>query len=226
VKQIELIRSNSVKLVSWDIDGTLYSIRKMKWRLLRRFLREMAGGRGFVAGKQLMALRRYQATIEASRSGGGALRQVPGQKNSREVLLQFDRRWYAEAIHRIGPRPGVTDLIMFFASQNIPQVASSDYQGAYKLESLGIQECFASVYEGEKLGFVKPSPRVFERIASDFDVPMENILHIGDRVDTDEAAARAAGCECLILGRDFQSFVSLAKQLGLAISSNDSQVLR
>jgi FMN phosphatase YigB (HAD superfamily) len=54
-------------------------------------------------------------------------------------------------------------------------------------------------------------------IASDFRVPAASILHIGDRAETDAAAARAAGCRCLILGRDFRDFGSLLQQFRLAL---------
>jgi HAD superfamily hydrolase (TIGR01549 family) len=82
----------------------------------------------------------------------------------------------------------------------------SDRDAAYKLDALGLQNIFTSVYVGEALGFVKPHPELFKRIASDFEVPTSSILHIGDRSETDERAAQAAGCRSLIFGRDFMSF--------------------
>ncbi len=127
---------------------------------------------------------------------------------------------------RTGPRSGTTELMAYLVSQNIPHVALSDYQCVYKLDALGLKDRFESIYEGQRLGFVKPSPQIFERVASDFDVPTGNILHIGDRVDTDDAGALAAGCQCLILGRDFQSFGSLLKELRSPALSRDSQVVR
>ncbi|MGH9967765.1 MAG: HAD family hydrolase [Pyrinomonadaceae bacterium] len=202
-----------VRLISWDLDGTLYSISRMKWHLLGLFLREIGAGRGLQAGQALEALRRFRARIDTARSAGGDLGSAWNEYPDREALLDVETRWYGAAIEQIGPRPGVVGLLSFFEERNISQVLFSDYHAEYKLSSLGLEERFTRVYVGEQLGFVKPSPKVLERIAVDFGVPIENLLHIGDRVDRDEAAARAAGCQCWILGRDFPSFPSLLNEL-------------
>jgi FMN phosphatase YigB (HAD superfamily) len=89
----------------------------------------------------------------------------------------------------------------------------SDYEAAYKLDSLGLTDQFASIYVGVRLGFVKPSPFGFHRAAADYEIPTASLLHIGDRIDRDHAAARAAGCQCLILGRDFRTFDALLDRL-------------
>ncbi len=101
----------------------------------------------------------------------------------------------------------------FLAAGDIPQVVLSDYEAAYKLDSLGMADRFASIYVGERLGFVKPSPVGFQRAAADFEISTASFLHIGDQADRDDAGSRAAGCQCLILGRDFQSFDALLDQL-------------
>ena len=201
----------AIKVVSWDVDGTLYPLGRMKWRLTCRFIREVACGRGLAACRELAALRRYRARIETARSAGGALGGAL-QETRRQALLNVEQRWYGRAIRQTGPRAGVTELLAFFAKKNIPQVALSDYQAEYKLESLGLGDRFASLYAGECLGFVKPSPVGFERIAADFGIPTDGLLHIGDRADTDGAGSRAAGCQCLILGRDFRSFDALLRE--------------
>lgn len=203
--------------MSWDVDGTLYSVGRLKWQLLRMLLREMASGRGRAAREELAALRSYRAGLEAARLAGGALDKALREGNGREALLDLEVRWYGRAIRRTGPRAGVIDLLSFLAARGVAQVVLSDYEAAYKLDSLGLTDRFASIYVGERLGYVKPNPRVFERIAADFGVPTASLLHIGDRADTDGAGARAAGCQCLILGRDFQSFGSLLERLRAAV---------
>lgn len=202
-----------IKLVSWDLDGTLYSIGRMKWHLLGLLAREIAAGRGPRAYKELAALRRRRARIDAARLAGGELDGSFGEDANRDQLIDAEKRWYGHAISRTGPRAGVIEVIAFLGAQNIPQVLLSDYRADYKLDCLGLENRFAKVYVGEHLGFVKPNPRVLENIASDFAVPITALLHIGDRLDRDEAAARAAGCQCLILGRDFRNFPSLLDQL-------------
>lgn len=209
----EIIRLHPIKLVSWDVDGTLYSIGRMKWHLTRMFLSEVAGGRGLSAGKEFAALRRYRTRIRAARSSGGAVDESLLKNDWREVRLEIVKRWFGPAIQKTGPRSGVANVISFLAARNVPQVVLSDYEAEYKLHSLGLAGRFASIYVGERLGFVKPSPVVFQRVAADFNISTTSLLHIGDRADRDDSGARAAGCQCLILGRDFRNFDTLLDQL-------------
>jgi FMN phosphatase YigB (HAD superfamily) len=185
----------------------------MKWHLMRMFLSETTRGRALSAGKELSALRRYRSQINAARSTGGTLTEHFLIQNCREALLEIERRWYGQAIQKTGLRRSVLDVITLLAAKGIPQVVLSDYEAAYKLDSLGLTGQFASVYAGVRLGFVKPSPFGFHRAAADYEIPTASLLHIGDRVDRDNAAARAAGCQCLILGRDFRNFDALLDQL-------------
>jgi FMN phosphatase YigB (HAD superfamily) len=212
-EETDVITLQPVKLVSWDVDGTLYSIRRMKLNLLGRFLGEAASGRGLIARSELVALRRCRDAIDRARLTGGALDGRAQNQSDRDLLLALERRWYAPAIQKTGTRAGLTEVLSFLTVRNIPQVVISDYRADYKLESLGLDGRFASIYVGERLGFVKPSPRLFQQVTSDFKVPPAGLLHIGDRADRDEAGALAAGCQCLILGRDFRTFGSLLKRL-------------
>ena len=202
-----------IRLVSWDVDGTLYSISRTKWHLARMFLSETARGRTLLAAKELAALGRYQSRINAARSTGGGLTEFFQEQNSRETLLEMEKRWYGPAIEKAGLRGGVANVISFLAARDIPQVVVSDYEAAYKLDSLGLAAHFASLYVGERLGFVKPSPFGLQRAAADYEVSTASLLHIGDLVERDDVAARAAGCQCLILGRDFRSFDDLLNRL-------------
>jgi FMN phosphatase YigB (HAD superfamily) len=216
-----MIELHRIKLVSWDIDGTMYSIKRLKWHLMRMFLKEIALGQGPTARKEFAALRHYRERIDEARVAGGSLAEFFLSQNRREVLLEMEKRWYGPALQKIGPRAGVVNVISFLAARDIPQVVVSDYEAAYKLDSLGLAGRFASIYVGERLGFVKPSPAGFQRAAADFNVSTASFLHIGDQTDRDDAGARAAGCQCFVLGRDFRSFNSLLGSLRSSLSDNE-----
>ena len=209
----DTIKPDSFDLVSWDVDGTLYSIRRMKLHLMRMILSEVLCGRGLSASKDFAALRRYRTRIRAARSSGGAIDESLLNQDYRERLLEIVKRWFGPAIQKTGPPAGVTNVLSFLAASDIPQVVLSDYEADYKLKSLGLADRFASIYVGERLGFVKPSPVLFQRVAADYNISTKRLLHIGDREDRDGAGARAAGCQCLILGRDFKNFDTLLDQL-------------
>ena len=208
------ISLSTISLVTWDVDGTLYSLRRMKSYLLGKYLREIIGGKRRLAHRELSELRQYRQKIDRARAQGGALDGNLRNEVDFASLEALRQRWYVEAIRRAGQRPGVDGVLVGLRKKGIPQVVFSDYEAESKLKSLGLADRFESLYIGERLGFVKPHAALLKRIAADFSVPIESVVHIGDRVDRDEAAARAAGCQCLIFGRDFSNFQSLARFFG------------
>jgi HAD superfamily hydrolase (TIGR01549 family) len=185
----------------------------MKWRLLAAFLREAAAGKGLAARRELLALKNYRKEIDAARLTGGRLDLDEREIDTRKTRFDLERRWYGPAIRDAGPRAGIEQVLSFLAARSIPQVVISDYESDYKLAALRLEDYFASTYVGERLGFVKPSPVLFERAAADYEIQPVELLHIGDRVDRDDKAAQAAGCQCLILGRDFANFNELLEEL-------------
>ena len=201
----------NIRVVSWDVDGTLYSLQRMRWHLLYLLVKEMTPTRGLSSIRELRVLRQFRMIMEEARASDEA-RPAAVEQDHRKSLLELEHHWYGRAIERIGPRPGVVDVLAFLAARGLTQVVFSDYGSDYKLESLGLQDRFHSVYSGESLGFLKPSPRGLQLIAHDFEIPPGYLLHIGDRAETDGAAARAAECQSLILGRDFRDFHSLLRQ--------------
>ncbi len=207
--QIDL---KTIKVVSWDVDGTLYSVQRMKWWIVYLLTREVAAGRGAAAWRDLATLWRYRITIEEVRSRGGEIVDALSAAE-RRLLLDAQQRWYGRAIARAGARPGVRKVLDWFAAKRIPQVIVSDYDAVFKLELLRLGHYFTASYSGDRLGSVKPSPKSFARVAEDFKIEPRQLLHIGDRRDTDSVAAGNAGARCLILGRDFVSFDVLATLL-------------
>jgi putative hydrolase of the HAD superfamily len=198
----------TIKLVSWDVDGTLYSARSMRLHLLQLLIRRVAAGEGRRALHDFRLLKRFHARIEAARSEEGTL----GESNDtvdQEEMRSIQHRWYEPAIRLAGPQPGLAPVLSHFREKNVRQVAWSDYECDYKIDALGLTGWFAATYAGERLGVVKPNPGALERIASDFSTPIQSILHIGDRPETDARAAFLAGCPCMILGRDFKTFHTL-----------------
>ena len=125
--------------------------------------------------------------------------------------LALERRWLAPAIARIGARDAVGELLRFLRMRVPCQVIVSDLEAEYKLASLGLREQFDAVYVGERIGALKPSPRLFQAVLRDLEIPSQRLLHIGDRPETDGAAARAASCRVLVLGQDFGSFRQLLR---------------
>ena len=166
-----------VAAVSFDVDGTLYSDRFLRTRVV------------------LEAIRR------------GSLRDLHRLHNRRDPSPDIAARLDAEArvlipvIRRLGPRSGAARVLDDLRPRT--RVAISDFDPEAKLEALGLRGYFERSYAAERTGALKPDPRVFHAALADLGIPASALLHVGNRADTDGAAARAAGCRALILGTDF-----------------------
>lgn len=196
----------AVRAISWDVDGTLYSTRKVASRLWFAILPACLRGASKESWAALAEMRRFRERMELLRSTGWSLAV---DDTSIERRIQFERRWLCPAIAAAGARPGVADTLRFFGTRFEAQVALSDFECGHKLASLGLADAFHATYAGERLGHLKPSPQPFLRVLRDLELPPQALLHIGDRADTDGAGAEAAGCGVLLLGRDFRTFNQL-----------------
>ena len=179
-----------LEVVSWDVDGTLYSRPRMIRALVMRGLVHP-----IAALRAIGTLERFRREMQRARRRGGVLPAPVARDRAVEA------RWYGPAIARAGVRPGVRELTAHFAARGLRQVVLSDYHADYKLEALGLGGAFERAYAGEALGFLKPAAELFAAVTRALAVPPERILHIGDRADTDGAAV-AAGWRVVILGRD------------------------
>jgi len=78
----------------------------------------------------------------------------------------------------------------------------SDWQKglAYFCEELGLAPYFEAIIVSAEVGFQKPDPRIFEAARARLQLPAQEILHVGDRVE-DVEGARAAGFAAALLVR-------------------------
>lgn len=189
--------SSPIRIVSWDLDGTLYPMRRMVWALWLLAARE---GWRPATWRQLAALARFRRIMGAVRRRGGAL--GTGDLIGRAALLAHEERWYGRAIARVGVRRGVAEVLGQFRDAGLRQIVVSDYRVEYKLRALGLEGLFDAVYAGEELGHLKPSGELFRQVLERETAAPAELLHIGDHDDRDGLAARAVGCRALILGRD------------------------
>ena len=74
------------------------------------------------------------------------------------------------------------------------------------LEDLGIRGYFEQVVISSEVGADKPSLKIFREALSRFQVPADEMLHVGDDEATDGAGARAAGIQAVIVDDSEHSF--------------------
>ncbi len=180
-----------VRVVSWDVDGTLYSLGRMVLWLAWQLVASLASLRFWRGVAELRSLARVRRAVDSARAAGGEVSAA--LLFERRALGEVERRWYGRAIARAGLRPGVRTVLARLEAAGIRQVVLSDYEAGYKLAALGVERSFAACYAGEAHGLVKPAPALFRAVLAAEGVPAAALLHIGDRADRDGAAAAEVG---------------------------------
>ena len=202
---------HQVKVVSWDIDGTLYDLKQFMNLLKRDLLIRAFTFRWLGLIRDVIRLVRFKRHMDYVRLQAPEY-EVGDLSGRDEIALTMDDI-YGRILPKIGMLPGVSDLLDWFDNESTPQVVFSDYRESTKLHALGVQGRFTSVFAGEDRGHLKPSPSVYKGIIDELGIEPAQLLHIGDRVDTDGAASAEVGYQVAIIGVDFETAHELCAHL-------------
>lgn len=182
-----------MKLVTWDVDGTLYSLPELKRRV---FLKLFPRGKWRLL-RSMMALHDW---IDAERVlADGKVNHAQWQSQWGEVFTQ-EKKVFSEVLAQMKPRADALKLLEDYRSSGIVQVALSDLESRYKIKILGLESYFVEVVSAFEVGYWKPSPVAFQKIQRRFGVEAHEHLHIGDRWESDGAGAKASGCRFQYFG--------------------------
>ena len=201
---------SEICVVSWDLDGTLYSMDAMKVQMFRQLIGSARGGVAHIS--EAVTFLRLNHTLARLRGNPTAVASfLRSEKGQRFLALQA--KWIAKALENCMPIPEVVAVIEQFRSRGLRQVICTDYPIGQKLERLGLVDGWDAHIVASDTYHLKPDCAVFERLCAALDVHPHQVVHIGDRVDTD-GGADAAGLVALILGRDVKDIGELASVLG------------
>ncbi|MDF1849394.1 MAG: HAD-IA family hydrolase [Verrucomicrobiales bacterium] len=111
-----------------------------------------------------------------------------------------------------------THEILERISARYPCVVLSNFDGRLRriLTDLGLSTFFEDFFLSCEIGASKPSPRMFETVRNHFNLPAEQILHIGDDPVCDEKGAKDAGFQFFSVGKQGDDLSQLFDQLSLA----------
>jgi HAD superfamily hydrolase (TIGR01549 family) len=207
---------NNIKVISWDLDGTLYDAKVMKSQLLRLWIRALWKPS---AWRDIIDILSSQRMVKNIHRNGGDYAHFFNKK-VRMRAEEAEKKWFHPALISTGLRKGIPAALDFFHQQGVQQIIVSDYRPEYKLQALNISNAFTHTYACENHHHLKPSPAVFEIVCTQLGVLPEEILHIGDRLDTDGLSAKNAGCRFHHLPRKaVMDADTVLKDLNLRLSS-------
>ncbi len=181
-----------MRAVSFDLDGTLAEVGRRRiglWRELLRWPRVLGAYEPAVRalrGRRLEDLPRALEEEIVARSG------EPPERVRAALEATFSRRWPALFAGAQVPAP-LRALIAACDARALPRAVTSDHPALDKLGAMGL-DGWAVVIDCGALGAYKPLPDGLWAAAAQLGVPPSALTHVGDRWDTDGAAAAAAGC--------------------------------
>ncbi len=190
---------DNIECVVFDLDGTLYNKRHLPLRMVLadwRHLRLLRAERA--ARKQLAG--RYFGSADALYE---ALFTTMSKSTGKSV--EVVQKWYNEVymptmVRIIGKYHPLTDFacenLKLFKEKDIRIVVFSDYGFVNeKLAALQLSttDYPLSTYSAPEMGGLKPCKEAFENLLRTLQVKPENVLMVGDRLDTDGAGAASVG---------------------------------
>jgi putative hydrolase of the HAD superfamily len=204
------IDSDRLKVVVFDVDGTLYRQGPLRKAMLLRLLRLTAGRpfEGVRTFQTLQAYRRAQEDLREHETGGIAAAQLQlactRTGRDRASVERCVERWMEQEPLSTMPRcryEGLVDFLQACKARGLRLAALSDYPAAAKLEALGIGHLFDLVLcaQSPEVDVFKPNPRGLQVVVEQMGVFRHECLYVGDRAEVDAAAAKAAGLPCVIL---------------------------
>lgn len=194
-----------IRLVVFDVDGTLYDQRAMRLRMLRELLGDVLRSRSLTVPRIVRTYRRLREAL--GDAGAGDFEDVliarTAEKHglARETVRAVVTEWIETrplAHVRACRYPHVCELFAALKRQGKAIGVFSDYPAVEKLRAMELPADHVVAAGDTGVGFLKPHPRGLEVLMQAAGTgPAETIL-VGDRVERDGEAARRAGVTALI----------------------------
>lgn len=195
----------NIKLVVFDVDGTLYDQRIMRLRMLGELARDALDTRSLVALKVVRRYRLIREELGAQEVEGFdavlAARTAEATGVHEAAVKAIVRDWLEQRplAHILACRyPGVAELFAGLRRCGIVIAVFSDYPAADKLRAMELAADIVVCTADANIGVLKPNPRGLIAIMDAAKVGLGETLMIGDRIDRDGEAARRAGVPVLI----------------------------
>jgi FMN phosphatase YigB (HAD superfamily) len=205
-------RSNSIRGVIFDIDGTLYRQRpvrrRMALRLAARFWR--APWTGLTTVRVLAAYREAQEVLRSRGSVDNVARAqielaaartgVPADRVGALVDEWMDTR--PLDLVTSSARTGLVATLDALRDRGLRLAVVSDYPAKAKLDALGISDRFDALISADdpRVQAFKPSPKGLTVALGDLGMHSSEAIYVGDRIDVDAPAATAAGMTWVLIG--------------------------
>jgi phosphoglycolate phosphatase len=176
-----------------DLDGTLLHTAPELAESANRMLRDI--GRPPVSQALLMSYIGNGISWLVKRALTGDMHAEPEAALYEEALPVFEKH-YAELLLESRPFPGVVEGLQAMQAAGFRLGCITNKVARYTeplLAGTGLAPYFEIVLSGDSLPEKKPHPLPLQHSAKFFNIPVQQMLLVGDSLN-DTVAARAAGC--------------------------------
>lgn len=196
---------NTIQLVVFDVDGTLYAQKPLRIRMLGALLLHTLVSRSFETIQVLRHFRRIREDLgnEEVQNFETTLfeRTSKVTGTSPENIAQIVHEWievrplaYLETCRY----PGLKEVFQSLRTRGIKIGVFSDYPARQKLEAMNLEADFVISAEEANVRVLKPNPLGLIQLIAKAKATPSTTLMIGDRIDRDGEAAVRAGTLSLI----------------------------
>jgi HAD superfamily hydrolase (TIGR01549 family) len=194
-----------IRLVVFDVDGTLYDQRGLRLRMLREMLAAAVRDRDIRFIRILSAYRRIREELGDARHSD--FEKVLTARTATEVGCS-EEQVHATAAEWLERRPlpylaryrypGLPELFRALHLQGKKIGVFSDYPARAKIAALGLNADFIVCATDADVGVLKPHSKGLQILMERANVPASGTLMIGDRPERDGLAAQGAQVAALI----------------------------
>lgn len=220
---------SKVKLVIFDVDGTLYDQSRLRKKMGRRLLShylfrpwnayDLQIIRVFRKERELMNFNPVKNIEEAQYSLCASKIKAPA-----ETVKKVIEKWMYQAPleYLYGcSYPGIQDFFTSLKKRNKKIAVYSDYPATEKLLALGLNADLVVSSTDKEVDALKPDPAGLTYIMKSLDISAEDCLFIGDRDELDGECARKAGMQYYILSNEDKKR-DFFKALSLTVNNNQN----
>jgi len=209
---------SSLRCILFDVDGTLYRQNPVRFRMMldlvlqvilnpkvgfqtlqtiRMFRKDRENLRRAVPSDEPLSMLQYVQTASRMNMPANLTRAIV-----EDWILQRPLKYL-----RKNRRPGICHLLNWCRANNIAIGAFSDYPTRKKIGALDLSQWFSLhlCSTDVEIKAFKPSPKGIRLACDRWQVKPDELLYVGDRLDVDYTAARAAGAQSVLIGKQSEN---------------------
>lgn len=183
----------SIQAVAFDVDGTLYPNDIMYRKSVGFALRH---ARLLIGYSRVRKSIRKIRPIEDFRSIQASLLAEElsiGKADAGALLESVIYDEWEEILKGVPVFPHLQDMLSDLKERGVPLGVLSDFPVARKLSYLGLGDDWSCAFSAEEVGYLKPNPEPFIRLAECLGIEPSAIVYVGNSYRYDVVGAKAAG---------------------------------